>query len=129
MSDRPTIRCAACRLNQFMTAYGYCRKCRAPLVKPVSGPCEEVDTVPMSVRIASRLATLREARGFSQEALSAAARCHRVTVAKIETLKYSPRMETLETLAAALGVHVDVLFSSVEEFTRTVDAARGELVI
>jgi len=123
------FKCPRCRLVHFMTTSGDCRRCHKPLVKPVSGACEEVDTVPMSIRIASRLATLREARGFSQEALSAAASCHRVTVGKIETLKNSPRMETLERLAIALDVRVNVFFLSAEAFTRVVAVARGELVI
>ena len=56
-----------------------------------------------------RLAELRKAKGFSQEKLAALSGVSRVTIARLETGKTSTTLQTLERIAAALGVTVSVL--------------------
>ena len=56
----------------------------------------------------------RQAKGFTQEQLAKASGVHRVTIARIESGKCFPNMDTLEKLASALGVTVSDLVA----FTR-----------
>ena len=62
----------------------------------------------MSVRFVkqfgARIRELREARGWSQEALADAARLHRTHISLIERGQRSVQLETIESLAIALGV-------------------------
>ena len=58
-----------------------------------------------------KLAELRKSKGLSQDQLSKASGIHRVTIARIETGAISPNLQTLEKLAAALGVCVCELIS------------------
>jgi transcriptional regulator with XRE-family HTH domain len=44
---------------------------------------------------------------MSQQALAAASGVHRVTIARFETGKASPNVQTMQKLAAALGVTID----------------------
>ena len=53
-----------------------------------------------------RLAEIRKSKGLSQDQLSKLSGVGRVTIARIETGKISPNLQTLEKLAAALGVCV-----------------------
>jgi transcriptional regulator with XRE-family HTH domain len=70
----------------------------------------------MEGTIASRLKTLRESRGFSQQALADAAGVHVSVVFKIEQgQSVDPRISSLVALAKALGV-------SIAEFTEDDDA-------
>ena len=56
-----------------------------------------------------RLAEIRKSRGLSQYALAELSGISRVTIARIETGKVNPTLQTLEQLAAALGVTVGEL--------------------
>ena len=56
-----------------------------------------------------RLAEIRKSRGLSQYALAELSGISRVTIARIETGKMNPTLQTLEQLAAALGVTVGEL--------------------
>lgn len=56
-----------------------------------------------------RLAEIRKARGLSQYALAELSGVTRVTIARIETGKMNPTLQTIEKLAAALGVTVGEL--------------------
>ena len=55
----------------------------------------------------ARLADVRRDKGMSQQALAAASGVHRVTIARFETGKASPNVQTMQKLAAALGVTID----------------------
>jgi len=55
-------------------------------------------------RVAERVVELRIRRNFSQEALAQKARINRVTLARLERALHPPRLDTLERIAAALGV-------------------------
>jgi transcriptional regulator with XRE-family HTH domain len=56
-----------------------------------------------------KLAEIRKAHGLSQYALSELSGVSRVTIARIESGTYNPTLQTLEALAAALGVSVGEL--------------------
>ena len=53
------------------------------------------------------LAEIRKAQGISQERLAEMSGVSRVTIARFETGRCSPNLQTLELLAAALGVSID----------------------
>lgn len=55
----------------------------------------------------ARLAEVRRDKGMSQQALATASGVHRVTIARFETGKASPNVQTMAKLAAALGVTID----------------------
>ena len=54
--------------------------------------------------IARRVRVLREARGWSQEQLAAVAGLSEDDVSRLERGGLSPRLDTLEAIAVALGV-------------------------
>ena len=56
-----------------------------------------------------RLAEIRKSRGLSQYALAELSGVSRGTIARIESGAYNPTLQTLEQLAAALGVTVGEL--------------------
>lgn len=56
-----------------------------------------------------KLATLREKRGLSQRALAKLSKVTNVTIARIETGVYDPRLSTLRRLAKALKVKISEL--------------------
>jgi transcriptional regulator with XRE-family HTH domain len=53
-----------------------------------------------------KLAQCRKRRGFSQRALAQAAKVSYVTIARLETGKFDPRLSTLRLLAKVLKVKV-----------------------
>ena len=55
------------------------------------------------------LREIRKSRGMTQEALSRAARINRVNIAKYESGKSAPSLQSAEKLAQALNVTVDEL--------------------
>ncbi len=57
----------------------------------------------------SRLAEWRGKRGLSQRALGTLSKVSFVTIARLETGKYDPRLSTLRQLAKALKVKVSDL--------------------
>lgn len=65
---------------------------------------------PLSVRFGQRIRDLREAKGWSQEALAAAAGVHRTHVSLIENAKREVQLDTVEKLADALEVAARDLF-------------------
>ena len=52
----------------------------------------------------AKVRELRDARGLSQEALADAAGLHRTHISLIERGQRSARLETIESLATALGI-------------------------
>ena len=61
---------------------------------------------PLNLRLAHSVRTLRSAAGFSQEAFAAKVGLHRTFMSRIERGKTNVSLETLERLAAGLGIHV-----------------------
>lgn len=60
-------------------------------------------------RIGKRIATLRKLAGMSQEQLSERAGLQRTHVSRIEAGKYAVTLETIEAIAEALGMTVDIV--------------------
>ena len=60
-------------------------------------------------RIGQRIATLRKLAGMSQEQLSERAGLQRTHVSRIEAGKYAVNIETLQAIAEALGMTVDII--------------------
>ena len=67
------------------------------------------------MNVATRLRKLRKARNISQEDLAMIAGVHRGHVARLESGERTPRLDTLEKLAAALKVKPTSLLSDLEE--------------
>lgn len=63
---------------------------------------------------ASNLRRLRLERGFSQEALAAAAGIDRTYVSALERAIYSVSLDTLAKLAGALNVRPDALLKDID---------------
>ena len=60
-------------------------------------------------RIGQRIATLRKLEGMSQEQLSDRAGLQRTHVSRIEAGKYAVTLETIQAIAEALGMTVDII--------------------
>lgn len=60
-------------------------------------------------RIGQRIMTLRKLRGMTQEQLSEAAGLHRSHISRLEAGRYSVTLETIQAIAEALGMTVDII--------------------
>ena len=60
-------------------------------------------------RIGQRIAQLRKLAGMSQEQLSERAGLQRTHVSRIEAGKYAVTLETIQAIAEALGMTVDII--------------------
>jgi transcriptional regulator with XRE-family HTH domain len=78
----------------------------------------------LAIRFGHRLRQLREAKGWSQEEMATRAKLHRTHISLIETAKRSVQLDTVERLAAALGIPPADLFLTTAPASPTV--TRGE---
>jgi transcriptional regulator with XRE-family HTH domain len=78
---------------------------------------EKTDPAPEEAAspLGSHLRKLRKARGWSQAELAERIDAHLTHVSRVETGKYSPRLDSVVKAARALGVTVDELVSEREE--------------
>ena len=60
-------------------------------------------------RIGLRIVALRKLRGWSQEALAERAGLGRTHISRIEAGRYAMTLETMQSLAEALGMTVDII--------------------
>ena len=60
-------------------------------------------------RIGQRIAQLRKLAGMSQEQLALAAGLQRTHVSRIEAGKYAVTLETIQAIAEAIGMTVDII--------------------
>ncbi len=60
-------------------------------------------------RIGQRIAALRKLTGMSQEQLAVRAGLQRTHVSRIEAGKYAVTLETIQAIAEALGMTVDIV--------------------
>lgn len=60
-------------------------------------------------RIGQRIAQLRKLAGLSQEQLSERAGLQRTHISRIEAGKYAVTLETIQAIAEALGMTVDIV--------------------
>ena len=68
-------------------------------------------------RIGQRIATLRKLAGMSQEQLSERAGLQRTHVSRIEAGKYAVTLETIQAIAEALGMTVDIVDERLADLT------------
>ena len=66
-------------------------------------------------RIGQRIAQLRKLAGMSQEQLSERAGLQRTHVSRIEAGKYAVTLETIQAIAEALGMTVDIIDPSLAD--------------
>lgn len=60
-------------------------------------------------RMGMRIAALRKLAGMSQEQLAAKAGLQRTHISRIEAGKYAVTLETVQAIAEALGMTVDII--------------------
>ena len=60
-------------------------------------------------RIGQRIAALRKLAGLSQDQLSERAGLQRTPISRIEAGKYAVTLETIQAIAEALGMTVDIV--------------------
>ena len=83
-------------------------------------------------RIGQRIATLRKLAGMSQEQLSERAGLQRTHVSRIEAGKYAVTLETIQAIAEALGMTVDIIdpglqdLAPLKRLTPPIKGALGE---
>lgn len=98
MSEREVIRCPHCRLNQFMTRLGHCRRCRKALVAKEDPPplmpivvvvTESAKGEPGAIDAAARdvCKMLRLAFDLSQRDVALRMRVPRTQISKIERVE------------------------------------------
>ena len=66
-------------------------------------------------RIGKRIAALRKLAGLSQEQLAERAGLQRTHVSRIEAGKYAVTFETIQAIAEALGMTVDIIDTSLAD--------------
>jgi len=115
VETREVARCEHCRLMQFRTSSGLCRRCHkqleveeparlAPQLVTAAPSCEEAGE-----QVAAQVRDIRRARHMSQRQLAGRMQVPRTYISKIENGKAIPTLGSLERLAAALGVEIGKL--------------------
>ena len=66
-------------------------------------------------RIGKRIAALRKLAGMSQEQLAERAGLQRTHISRIEAGKYAVTLETIQAIAEALGMTVDIIDTSLQD--------------
>ena len=66
-------------------------------------------------RIGKRIAALRKLAGMSQEDLALRAGLQRTHVSRIEAGKYAVTLETIQAIAEAIGMTVDIIDTSLAD--------------
>lgn len=69
-------------------------------------------------RIGQRIASLRKLAGFTQEELAFRAGIQRTHLGRIESGKYAVTLETLQAIAEALGMVVDIIHPDLQGFAK-----------
>lgn len=114
MDSREVLRCEHCKLVQFMTANGNCRKpgCRKPLKEPEPEPVE-IAAIAQTAReyTGSRMFDtgtavwlLRTSFGWSQPELARKCGVPRTYISKVEGYKAVPTVSSLVRFAEAFGI-------------------------
>ena len=119
MADKPSVRCVRCKLIQYRTKSGYCRRCSVELPVPaadaivkrffVADPNEPsrivVDESPTEVvaKIGKRIADVRERRGLNQNELQNLCKVSRSYLSRIESGYMTPSLATIEKVSESLG--------------------------
>ena len=69
----------------------------------------EVEKQQTRDRIGQRIAALRKAAGLTQEELAIRAQLQRTHLGRIEAGRYAVTLETVQAIAQALGMTVDII--------------------
>lgn len=69
-------------------------------------------------RIGARIATLRKQAGLTQEQLAERAGLQRTHVTRIEAGKYAVTFESVQAIAEALGMTVDIIHPDLQGFVK-----------
>ena len=69
-------------------------------------------------RIGQRIAALRKTAGLTQEELAIRAQLQRTHIGRIEAGRYAVTLETVQAIAQALGMTVDIIDPRLEGLTR-----------
>src|ERR1035441_7963858 len=106
--DRETIKCAACRLVQYVTARRQCRKCGTPLDAPetvVAPPAVESTPQRFGPIIARRIRFFRHLHGMTQSQVAAVIGIARTKICFYESGGQEPTFDgRLKDIAQAFGV-------------------------
>lgn len=117
MSEREVIRCPSCRLNQFMTHSGLCRRCQVPfaespeiLAVPIPPRCH-IDLYGVFIK---NLRAELDLRGWSHRILAVKAETSRTWISKLENRHASPTLDSIQRLADAFGIPAYTLLIPLE---------------
>jgi len=116
--NREILRCPHCRLVQFRSTSGLCRRCHQPLetlhvgLQAGSSPSHGavLSTEPLAKRIGAAVRSLRRERKLSQRQLATAMGTVRSHISKVERGLLVPSFQTLERATSALGIDIADLF-------------------
>jgi len=89
---------------------GFCKKLSLDEIKE----CRKQQT---RERIGIRIATLRKLKGWNQEELSDKAGLQRTHISRIEAGKYAVTLETIQAIAEAFGMTVDIIDKRLADLT------------
>jgi DNA-binding XRE family transcriptional regulator len=114
VDTKAVIRCKKCRLNQYMTRQGNCRRCHQPLLceePPVMAPeiriaqqVRSAGPVRPSIDMATAIWLLRSARGLSQRAMAKKMGIARTYISKLEGNRCVPSPPQIRRIAGILEV-------------------------
>lgn len=136
-SARPTLRCVHCKLVQYPTVKGDCRKCHknpyelvtkvvlpadgvnagdagSTMVSSVSHWARTISSQAFSENIGNSLKLLRLAADLSQRDLATIMACPRTYISKIENAQACPTVKSFRRFATAFGVSPWFLAEAVE---------------
>jgi ribosome-binding protein aMBF1 (putative translation factor) len=127
--SRDVLLCPYCRLVQFRTTTGRCRRCQRFLEKIRSTPSDGValSAEPLSKRIGAAIRSLRKERKLSQSQLADAMNTSRSYLSKLECGILVPSLQTLERATAALGTDIASLFHQLRQLP-IVEARRTSIM-
>lgn len=132
VDDREGVRCDHCKLVQFATGNGKCRRCRKDCNAPEPAPAVEqvgnVDPTSSSGEgfaaqsafppVPTAIRKFREGLGLSQRQLAERMKVPRTYISKIENGKASPTIESLKRIAAALQITTADLVAGIQRTER-----------
>jgi transcriptional regulator with XRE-family HTH domain len=69
-------------------------------------------------RMGQRIASLRKLAGYTQEELAQRAGIQRTHLGRIEAGKYAVNLETMQAIAEALGMTLDIIHPDLQGFAK-----------
>lgn len=122
---RAVLRCRCCKLNQYRTLSGMCRRCHALYEAPVAAGVEHPKAPRQACPVRRpeydlgyALKLMRLGLGFTQAKLMQRYGAARTYLAKVETGRMTPNFSTIERLDAALGMPPGALMVVAEALCR-----------